>query len=173
MQTRCKGLDKGWVLRLCGAALVFSITTALQCALVEAQPAASPAAKASPAAATSPVAAASPQAAASPASTGVEEIVVTAQKREQLSQQVPIALTAITADNIRFRNIEDLSDLAMQVPGMQYAEDLVGGQQIFIRGIGVDDTSNDIESPIATYVDGVYQTRTFRAPTLGVDLERI
>ena len=61
----------------------------------------------------------------------------------------------------------------MQVPGMQYAEDQVGGQQIFIRGIGVDDTSNDIESPIATYVDGVYQTRTFRAPTLGIDLDRI
>jgi len=167
MRTHCRDWDKGRVLRLSGVGLLFSIAFVLQCAPAWAQPAASPAAKASPAAA------ASPQAKASPASTGVEEIVVTAQKREQLSQQVPIALTAITAENIKFRDINDLSDLAMQVPGMQYAQDLVGGQQIFIRGIGVDDTSNDIESPIATYVDGVYQTRTFRAPTLGIDLERI
>ena len=72
---------------------------------------------------------------APPPSTGIEEIVVTAQKREQLSQDVPIALTVLTASNINFRNIVDLSDLAMQVPGMQYSMDASGNQQIWhIRG---------------------------------------
>src|ERR1700693_4721018 len=127
MGRHCKDLDKGRVLRLTGAGFLFSIAIVLQCAPVLAQPAASPATQASRAAV-----AASPAAKPSPATTGVEEIVVTAQKREQLSQQVPIALTAITADNIKFRGIDQLSDLAMQVPGMQYAEDQVGGQQIFI-----------------------------------------
>lgn len=130
----------------------------------------------SPAAASSPSATkAATTATQSPpeSSRGVEEIVVTAQKREQLSQQVPIALTALTASNIQFRGIEDLNDLAMQVPGMQFGADTGNDQQIYIRGIGVDDASGSIESPIATYIDGVYQTRTFRAPTLGIDLERI
>jgi iron complex outermembrane receptor protein len=125
-------------------------------------PAVSPAAKSSPAAA--------PQAHASP---GIEEIFVTAQKRTQLAQNVPIALTVLDRAEIQFRRIQDLSDLAMQVPGMQYGMDLAGGQQVFIRGVGLDDTSNSIESPIATYVDGIYQPRTFRAPTLGLDLDRI
>jgi iron complex outermembrane receptor protein len=161
MRKHWKGLDSGRVVKG-RVGLLLTMAMVLGGAPAFAQTAAGSA----------PAAPASPQAKPSPAP-GVEEIVVTAQKREQLSQQVPIALTAITADNIRFRGIDELSDLAMQVPGMQYAEDQVGGQQIFIRGIGVDDTSNDIESPIATYVDGVYQTRTFRAPTLGIDLERI
>src|SRR5271170_2670529 len=73
---------------------------------------------------TAQAAAAMPQGQPTPATQGVEEIVVTAQKREQFSQQVPIALTVLTAANIQFRGIDDLSDLAMQVPGMQYAEDL-------------------------------------------------
>jgi iron complex outermembrane recepter protein len=142
-----------------------------------AQSPAKPAGQASPALAAaaqaqaSPAPAATPQAEASPV--GVEEIVVTAQKRAQFSQQVPIALTAFTSSTLRFRAIDDLSDLQMQVPGMAFSSDESGGQQIFIRGIGIDDTSGTIESPIATYVDGVYQTRTFRAPTLGIDVDRV
>src|SRR2546425_13212735 len=42
---------------------------------------------------------------------GIEEIVVTAQKRTELAQDVPISLTALGAENLRFRGIEDLSDL--------------------------------------------------------------
>jgi iron complex outermembrane recepter protein len=117
--------------------------------------------------------AASPQAQSSAASLGVEEIVVTAQKREQLSQDVPIAMTTLTSSTLKFRQIDDLLDLQMQVPGMQYGLDTGADQQIYIRGIGIDDSSGGVESPIATYIDGVYQTRTFRSPTLGIDLERV
>jgi iron complex outermembrane receptor protein len=148
-----------------GVDVLVLLWTVLQIAPAFAQASASPAAHASPAPA------AAPQVPAPP--TGVEEIVVTAQKREQLSQDVPIALTAITAANLQFRGIDDLSDLQMQVPGMAFATDAGGGQQIYIRGIGVDDGTADIESPIATYIDGVYQTRTFRTPTLGIDLDRV
>src|SRR5262249_22952542 len=114
-------------------------------------PASSPATHASPNPATSPAAVppaapVRPQVSAAP---GVEEIVVTAQKREQLSQEVPIALTALTASSIQFRGIQDLTDLSMQVPGMQFGADTGNDQQIYIRGIGVDDASGSIESPIA------------------------
>ena len=148
-----------------GMGLLLILSIVLRTAPAFAQSAASPAANASVAGV------ATPQAKASP--TGVEEMVVTAQKREQLSQHVPIALTAFTAETLQFRGIDDLSDLQMQVPGMSYAYDDGASQQIYIRGIGVDDPTADIEAPIATYVDGVYQTRTFRQPTLGIDLERI
>jgi len=128
----------------------------------------------SPATQKSPAAAATPQAQAAGTPTGgVEEIVVTAQKREQLSEQVPIALTALTASNIQFRGIDDFSDLEMQVPGLQFGQDTGADQQVYIRGVGIDDASGSVEAPIATYINGVYQTRTFRAPTLGLDLDRI
>jgi iron complex outermembrane receptor protein len=144
--------------------LLLGLSIGLWCGPAFAQSALSAAAKPSPAAAT-------PQAQPSPA--GIEEIVVTAQKREQLSQEVPIALSAFTASTIQFRGIQDMSDLQMQVPGMAYAYDDGASQQIFIRGIGVDDVTGDIESPVATYIDGVYQTRDLRAPTLGIDLDRV
>jgi len=140
--------------------MVFAWTPAL------AQPAASTQAKSSPAASPSVSAGA-----AVPES--IEEIVVTAQKREQLSKDVPIALTAISAANLEFRGISNMSDLEEQVPGLQYGFDSGNEQQIYIRGIGVDDSSASLEAPIATYVNGVYQTRTFRADSLGLDLERV
>jgi iron complex outermembrane recepter protein len=149
------------------AAFLLALTCMLPTAFAYAQAAPAPAANGSPAAA------ASPQAQAAPAVKGVEEIVVTAQKREQLSQDVPIALTALSAANLEFRGIQDMNDLAMQVPGLQYGTDTGADQQVYIRGIGINDASGSVEAPIATYIDGVYQTRTFRAPTLGIDLERI
>jgi iron complex outermembrane receptor protein len=150
-----------------GATLLLLASIALGGAPAFAQTATS-----STAAAPAPAAAATPQAQA-PASKGVEEIVVTAQKREQLSQDVPIAITAFTAQTIQFRGIDDMSDLEMQVPGLQFGLDTGADQQIYIRGIGIDDASGSVEAPVATYVDGIYQTRTFRAPTLGIDVQRI
>src|SRR5579871_4034365 len=85
------------------AGLLFALILVLPAAATFAQSAPAPAATGSPAAAATPL--------ASPAIKGVEEIVVTAQKREQLSQDVPIALTALTASNIQFRGIDDLNDL--------------------------------------------------------------
>lgn len=114
-----------------------------------------------PAASNTSAAAASPQRQPAATATGVEEIVVTAQKREQLSEQVPIALTALTASSIQFRGIDDLTDLEMQVPGLQFGQDTGADRQVYIRGIGIDDASGSVESPIATYINGVYQTRTF------------
>ena len=152
-------------LKASGAGLSLILLMAFSAAPASAQPASSERAKPSPVA--------TPQAQASPTSGGVEEIVVTAQKREQLSQDVPIAMTTLSSSTLKFREINDLLDLQMQVPGMQYGLDTGADQQIYIRGIGIDDSSGGVESPIATYIDGVYQTRTFRSPTLGLDLERV
>lgn len=156
MQTVCRTNRAGALLI---GALLFAATPVFGQSVVSDRPHASPAA--------------TPQAQPSATTPSVEEIVVTAQKREQLSQDVPIALTTLSSSNLNFRQIDDILDLQMQVPGMQFGLDTGADQQIYIRGIGIDDSSGSVEAPIATYVDGVYQTRTFRAPTLGIDLERI
>jgi len=134
---------------------------------------AAPAAQSSPAAQASPVAQAAPASAATPA--GVEEIVVTAEKREQLFKDVPAAVTALSAQSLEFRKIQDLNDLQLTVPGLVFATSGIG-QEIYIRGVGVDDVTGNLEAPIATYINGVYQPRTTRINGLGgndLEIERV
>jgi iron complex outermembrane receptor protein len=104
---------------------------------------------------------------------GIEEIVVTAQKRSELAQDVPISLTALGGQKLAFRGIEDLRDLQFEVPGLFYGTDTGANQIVAIRGISETVPEADFEAPVATYVDGVYQTRNFRSPNLGLDLKRI
>ena len=108
-----------------------------------------------------------------PQSATIEEIIVTAQRREEPLQDVPISIVAIGADSLSFRGIREVGDLQLEVPGLAYGKDGSGGQQISIRGIGLEVTNSSVEVPIATYIDGVYQTRSFRRPNLGLDLQRI
>lgn len=88
-------------------------------------------------------------------SRGVEEVVVTAQRREQRSQDVPISVTALTADSMQAMGISGTNDLAMSVPGLE-----LGRQNIaiapFIRGIGNKSTAPGEEAAVALYIDGVY-----------------
>ncbi len=100
-------------------------------------------------------------------------MVVTAQKRPELAQDVPISITALGADALQFRQVNDLQDLQYQVPGIFYSKDVSAGQQITIRGVGLTDDSGSVELPVATYIDGVYQTRGFRGDTLGIDVDRV
>src|SRR6266852_4662558 len=94
-----------------------------------------------------------------PAQQGIEEIVVTAQKRSEFAQEVPTSLTALGAQKLAFRGVENLRDLQLQIPGLYYGTDSGAGQQIAIRGVGLAIAIPVIEAPIATYVDGVYQVR--------------
>jgi iron complex outermembrane recepter protein len=77
---------------------------------------------------------------------GIEEIVVTAQKREQNSQDVPIAVSAFTADTIARQGLDDALDLQLQVPNLL----IVGNDRPTIRGIG-----NNAISPTADNGTGV------------------
>jgi iron complex outermembrane receptor protein len=56
---------------------------------------------------------------------------------------------------------------------LYYGTDSGAGQQIAIRGVGLAIAIPVIEAPIATYIDGVYQVRSFRTPALGLDLKRV
>ncbi|HEY1075412.1 MAG TPA: TonB-dependent receptor plug domain-containing protein, partial [Fontimonas sp.] len=87
--------------------------------------------------------------------TALEEIVVTAQKREQSLQEVPIAVSAFTDFQLDSRGIVSVKDLGTAVPGLQFT-DLAGYNLIYLRGVGTDAFIPAADPSIATYLDGVY-----------------
>ncbi len=87
--------------------------------------------------------------------TALEEIVVTAQKRKESLQEVPIAISAFTNFQLDARGISSVKDLGTAVPGLQFT-DLAGYNLIYLRGVGTDAFIPAADPSIATYLDGVY-----------------
>jgi outer membrane receptor protein involved in Fe transport len=87
----------------------------------------------------------------------LEEIIVTARKREEAIQDVPVSITAFTGNQLRNAGITNLKDLGYQTPGLQI--DQSSGAQIWIRGIGQRDDGSRVDSPVGVYIDGLYIPR--------------
>ena len=85
----------------------------------------------------------------------IEEVLVTAQKRTQSSQDVPISISAMPAAQLKAMAIEGMDELRFAVPGLQM-DRRVNSEQIHLRGIGTPATSSGQESSVAVYTDGVY-----------------
>jgi len=103
-----------------------------------------------------------------------EEITVTARKREEDLQSVPIAITAFTADDLQIRDIIDLESLADQTPGLSFASaGAVTNRRAIIRGMSQQTRVGD-ETNVATFIDGIYTPGFSGAEFFGSDgLERI
>ena len=93
--------------------------------------------------------------ATSDSSDQIETVTVSAQRRAQNMQSVPIAITAITADQLASSGITTTANLSAEVPGLALTQNLTGGSP-FIRGIGTTNSLLGQEASVATYVDGVY-----------------
>jgi iron complex outermembrane receptor protein len=79
-----------------------------------------------------------------------------AQKRGEKLQNVPIAITALTANQLVRANIQSVSDLTLATPpSLNFSQTAVFAQP-YIRGVGTDSFSPGNEASVATYVDGVY-----------------
>ncbi len=102
----------------------------------------------------------------------IEEIVVTAQKRESDLQDTPIAITAFDGDVIERNQIEDFRDIALRTPGLVFAQ-TDAMSIIALRGVGLDISSLGGETAIAAYRDGVYLGQSFTLSMPAFDLERI
>ncbi|MEH6582351.1 MAG: TonB-dependent receptor [Halioglobus sp.] len=87
----------------------------------------------------------------------LEEVIVTARKREEAIQDVPVSITAFTGNQLRDAGISNLKDLGYQTPGLQI--DQSSGAQIWIRGIGQRDDGSRVDSPVGVYIDGLYIPR--------------
>ncbi len=87
----------------------------------------------------------------------LEEVVVTAQKREQSLQDVGIAITAFTGDQMRKLGFENSFDIAAMTPGVHISGNNGGQKTLFtIRGVNQNDFNDQTESPVAVYVDETY-----------------
>lgn len=102
---------------------------------------------------------------------GLEEIVVTAQKREQSLQDVPASVSAIAGAKIAQTGIAKLGELTGLVPNLQIQPDPIG-DRINIRGIQSGNNAG-LEQSVSTFVDGVYRGRGVQTRFAFLDLARV
>lgn len=104
---------------------------------------------------------------------GLEVIVVTAQKREQSIQTVPLALAVIDGDEILDRGIFSSNDIQRLAPGLSGQQSGFSRPRWFIRGIGSNDPNLTTESPLGVYNDEVFTALTSLQSFPIFDLERV
>jgi iron complex outermembrane receptor protein len=108
----------------------------------------------------------------------LEDIVVTAQKREESLQDTPIAITAFTDATIAKTGVGNIADLAEKAPNVtfKFTAPISGASDaaaVFIRGIGQSDFALTTDPGVGTYVDGVYVSRSVGGVLDVLDLQRV
>lgn len=89
-------------------------------------------------------------------SAGLDSIVVTAQRREENLQDVPIAATAYSGDQLDSKAVDAIADLELATPSLSITN-AGETQSVNIRGIGIASNSPNISNGVATYIDGIFQ----------------
>lgn len=103
----------------------------------------------------------------------LEEVIVTAQKREQSLQDVPIAVQAIGADMLKQISASTISDIGNMSPGLSISNASQEGTSIAIRGIGTSILGIGFDQSVPLYLDGVYLGRGFDLIGDLMDVEQI
>lgn len=109
---------------------------------------------------------------AAPASAAADDIVVTAQKRSESLQRVPIAITAVTTTELQRSGISDIQSLTKLVPNLYLGENL-GAARIAIRGVGLEALTPGAEGSVAFHIDGVYISRPIAALASFYDVKQV
>jgi iron complex outermembrane receptor protein len=103
---------------------------------------------------------------------GQGEIVVTARKREETLQDVPVAATAISGDLVEKRGLASIKDIATLTPGLNVNGDAAGRAFVAIRGVGLT-LVETVQPGVGIFLDGVYQPNTSILNNPLVDVERV
>jgi iron complex outermembrane receptor protein len=108
----------------------------------------------------------------------LEEIVVTARKREENLQNTPLSISAFTANELSQRQIRSTDQLADVTPNLTFdafapSSGQNSSSQIYIRGIGQSDFTAVTDPGVGLYIDGVYMARSIGGTIDFLDLERI
>jgi len=101
------------------------------------------------------------------------EIVVTAQRREQKLQDVPIAVQVLTTDLVQKHAADDMAEMDKWVPGLVVSGDSPTQPHYQLRGIGASDFGVGTDPAVGVYVDGVYAARSGASFLAFNDIERI
>ncbi|MEP4891792.1 MAG: TonB-dependent receptor [Aliiglaciecola sp.] len=105
----------------------------------------------------------------------LERITVQAQYKEEDLQTVPIAITALSEEEIELRNMTDALSISNAVPNIYIAKNVgaASGMKVFLRGIGEDESRVGVDPAVGIYVDGVYIGRQTGALLDLADIESI
>lgn len=103
---------------------------------------------------------------------GDQAIVVTARKREETLQNVPVAVTAVSGDVIERRGLRQIKDIAQLTPSLNTNSDSTGRVFIAIRGVGTT-LVGTVQPGVGIFVDGIYQPNTAYLNNPLVDVERV
>ena len=103
----------------------------------------------------------------------IEEITVTATKRPESMQDIPIAVTAFTGDAIVEAGVKDIRDIAGQTPGLSIKSRGDTEASVFIRGIGSQAPGIGADPAVGIYIDGLYAARGTNATAAFFDVERV
>lgn len=103
----------------------------------------------------------------------IQEVIVTAQKRSESASRTPVALTALSAGDLEKRGVANAADLTNVVPNVQIGTADGGNTNIYIRGIGSNNTTEGGDPAAAFHLDGVYLGRPDEARTAFFDIARV
>jgi len=115
---------------------------------------------------------------APPASSQIEEIIVTAQRRSTNLQTTPISITALTSDALETRGITDVSMIGNVAPNVTTTSGAAGSGgssnlQLYMRGVGQYDFLASTDPGVGLYVDGVYYARSMGSIFDLLDVQRV
>jgi len=115
---------------------------------------------------------------AAPDDAALEEVIVTAQKRAENIQDVPIAISAFSAEALQARGATNVADISAFTPNVQIdrSSPFAGSSTIlsaYVRGIGQNDFAFNMEPGVGLYVDGVYYARTVGAAVDLLDVDHV
>ena len=105
----------------------------------------------------------------------LQEVVVTARRRAEELQDVPLTVTAVTAETIQDQNVTSIQDLGSFVPNMKISQDRATSSTInvYIRGVGQSDPLWGFEPGVGVYIDDVYMARPQAALLDVIDVSRL
>lgn len=103
----------------------------------------------------------------------LEEVIVTAQKRVENVQDVPITITVVTGEMLDNFSIRDANDLADAVPGLVIQETPQNLSQITVRGLGTGAGGESLDQSVGLFIDGIWAGRIREFQAALFDVERI
>jgi iron complex outermembrane receptor protein len=103
----------------------------------------------------------------------LEEVIVTAERREESLLEAPVAVTALSGSFLEERRLTSVEDLTEYTPSLQVFAEQVNTELYMIRGIGRANEDLSTDSGVAVYIDGVYVSQQGAANAAMYDLERV
>lgn len=105
----------------------------------------------------------------------LEEVVVSAQRKAQNLQEVPVAVSSLSREQLEFFQMENTRDVARSIPNMVAANTVGLGTSVlyFLRGVGSTESIATFDLPVGAYIDEVYLSRQNANQLMLADIERV